>query len=126
MVLFPLQNGHPEVEFRFDVMQAQALEERAGCAPWMLSLRGQSVKALVLMLTYALRHKDAKLTEEKAAKLIQKYLEAGGKVKVLSEALTKALEESGVYGSADKNSDEDDEDDASEAETATDPLTATE
>ena len=110
MVLFQLEpgSGKPEREFRFDVMQAQALEERAGCAPWMLSLRGQSVKALVLMLTYALRHSDDKLTESKAAKLIQRFLDKGGKVKALSEALTKALKDSGVYGAPDEPADADD------------------
>lgn len=97
-VLFPLEAGKPSVEFRFNVITAQALEERAGCAPWMLSMRGQSVKALVLMLTYALQHTDASITEKRAATLIDRYLKNGGKVKALAEALTDAMNASGVYG----------------------------
>jgi len=109
-VLFPLEAGKPSVEFRFNVITAQALEERAGCAPWMLSMRGQSVKALVLMLTYALQHARPDINENKAARLIQRYLENGGKVKALAEALTEAMNASGVYGEREESATEDEGD----------------
>jgi hypothetical protein len=97
-VLFELETGKPPVEFRFGVLAAQGLEERAGCAPWVLAARGQNVRALVLMLTFGLQHQDAAITEKRSATLIQRYLDRGGKVKPLADALAKAMRVSGVYG----------------------------
>lgn len=106
-IRFPLIPGKPDgngvvqwrdVEFLFGIKAAKDLEEVAGTSPYLLSLRGQSVKATVLMVLYGLRHSDAAMNESRAVALIDKYLKAGGKLKPLTEALVKAMNESGVYG----------------------------
>lgn len=90
-----------EVEFLFTVRAAKDLEEVAGTSPYLLSLRGQSVKATVLMVLFGLRHADAAMNESRAVALLDKYLKGGGKLKPLNEALVKAMNESGVYGDPD-------------------------
>ena len=90
-----------DVEFLYTVKAAKDLEEIAGTSPYLLSLRGQSVKATVLMVWHGLKHADASMNENKAVNMLQRYLDAGGKLKGLNEALVKAMNESGVYGEPD-------------------------
>lgn len=95
-------NGKKEtfetVQFRFTTKTARALERAANTGIGWLIAQGRSVEALVLMLCYGLQWQYPKMTEDKAVDIIDAYLEAGGNTKVLSEAVTKALHESGVYG----------------------------
>lgn len=119
-VLFTLDTTKGPVEFRFTVSSTLALERSAGCAPWVLAARGQSVTAMVLMLQFAMRHADATYTEAKAEKDIQRYLKQGGKAKDLADALAKAMRASGVYGDTETETAEE------TPETAPDPQTATE
>lgn len=98
MVQFQLEPGKPSVIFRFNVKTAQALEQAGGANPAYLAAAGKQVTALVLMVMHGLNHADPQINETKAAKLVQRYLDGGGKVKPLMDALAKALNESGVYG----------------------------
>jgi len=86
------------VEFRFGTKEAYGLEEAAGSGIQWLMAQGRSVKALVLLVCYGLRQTHPKMTEQKAIDIIDAYRENGGNVKLLSEAASKALYESGVYG----------------------------
>lgn len=108
MVQFPLEPGKPPVLFRFNVTSAQALEQAGGANPAYLASTGRQVTALVLMVWHGLQHADAGITERKAKQLVQRYLDGGGKVKALMDALAKALEESGVYGDAEQPDEGDD------------------
>lgn len=131
-VHFPLYAGKPPVEFRYSVSTALQFEERAGCSPWMLSARGQSVKALVLLVQYGLLHADPAMTELKAKKAIERFIDHGGKVTDLSEAVRNALNASGVYGETETTADddgddgEDDDQDADGEGSANPPTTKTE
>lgn len=113
-----------DVEFLFTIRAAKELEEVAGCGPGHLVLRGQSVKALVLMVWHALKHADPTITEKKAETAIQKYLDAGGKVKPLSEALYKAMNEAGVYGDPDVPEAPDEDEQAEDADPLKTPTPA--
>jgi cyanate lyase len=94
----------------------------------MLRLRGQHVRAIVLLLTYALKDGDQSMTELRARKILQRFVNAGGDTADLSRALVTALNESGVYGPAqaasspveDEDSKDDDEDESEEDDA--DPL----
>lgn len=97
---FPLIPGKAPVRFRFTIPNVRALELAAGCGIDLLRLRGQQVHALVLMVCYGLKWNDKRMTEDKAADLIQEYLDKDGSVLDLSKAIVKALNESGVYGPA--------------------------
>jgi hypothetical protein len=89
---------YERVEFRFGTKEAYALEEAAGSGIQWLIAQGRSVKALVLLVCYGLRQTYPKMTEQKAIDIIDAFRENGGNVKLLSEAASKALHESGVYG----------------------------
>jgi hypothetical protein len=99
-VPFPLIPNAPDVEFRFTIKTARDLERATrhmgGIAG--LTLRNNTVEALCALTCYALRWADHKMTEDKAADLIQGFIDGGGDVGVLLEALTKAVQLSGVYG----------------------------
>ncbi len=97
-VEFPLVPDAAPVRFRFTIPTTRQLEKAAGVGIDYLRIRGQQVEALVLMCCYALRSENKGMTEEKAADLIQHYIEAGGDVVKLSEALVEAMNASGVYG----------------------------
>jgi hypothetical protein len=98
IVEFPLKPNQAPVKFKFTIPSTRRMELAAGSGVDMLRLRGQSIYAIVLMTCYALQWSDRTMTEDKAADLIEKFKEAGGKIEELSEALVKALNESGVYG----------------------------
>lgn len=97
-VEFPLIPGKAPVRFRFTIPNVRALELAAGCGIDLLRLRGQQVHALVLLVCYALKASDKKMTEDRAADLVQAYLDEDGDIAVLSKAVVQALNESGVYG----------------------------
>jgi hypothetical protein len=101
IVEFPLKPGQAPVKFKFTIPSTNAMEKAAGVGIHMLRLQGRQVGAIVLMTCYALRWKDPSMTEARAETLIQAYLEAGGKIEALSEALVKALNDSGAYGTPD-------------------------
>lgn len=107
-VPFPLVSGQPDVEFRFTIKTARDLERATrpfgGIAG--LHLRGSNVEALVVTTLFALRWNKPQLTEDKVIDLMQNFVYAGGDVVALTTALTKALNESGVYGKPEKPEDE--------------------
>jgi hypothetical protein len=101
-VLFSMKPGNLEgdVEFRFTIRAARDLERTAGCNYQTLLARGQQVEAVVLLTCFGLRHADKTMTPEKATDLVDTYVEAGGNVVKLYEALQEAMNYSGVYGPA--------------------------
>lgn len=99
-VKFELFTGKPPIEFKFTIDTTLELEEAAGMGVEMLRLRGQHVRAVVLLLTYALKDADRSMTESRARKILQRFINAGGNVTELSKALVEALNESGVYGNS--------------------------
>lgn len=119
-VPFPLIPGAPDVEFRFTIKTARDLERASrhlgGIAG--LTLRNNTVEVLCILTCYAMRWNDPKhkMTEDKAADLLQAFIDNGGDVGALLTALTKAVQESGVYGKQDADEETADE---------TDPQTAT-
>lgn len=106
------------VEFRYGTKEAYELEEAAGMGIAWLRAQGKSIKAMVLLVCYGLKQQYPKMTQQKAIDIIQAYLDRGGNVKELSDAASKALLDSGVYGREEESAPEDGEDDQ-------DPLAAT-
>lgn len=95
---YPLIPNKPPVEFKFTVPTTLDLEEAAGMSIDMLRLRGQTLRALVLLVCYGLKWDDASMTELRAKKLLQRFVDHGGDVADLTKALVEALNLSGVYG----------------------------
>ena len=100
------------VEFRFGTKEAYGLEEAAGSGIQWLMAQGRNVKALVLLVCYGLRQTYPKMTEQKAIDIIDAFRENGGNIKLLSEAASKALYESGVYGRDESEPDAEDTDES--------------
>lgn len=98
------ENGRPEtyesVEFRFGTKQARALERAAGSGIAWLHAQGRAVEALVLLVCYGLKLDFPKMNEDKATDIIDAYIDRGGNTKLLADAASKALYESGLYGRA--------------------------
>lgn len=67
------------------------------------------INATVIALWAGLKHEDRTLNVNLVTKMLEAYLQNGGKLRVLSRSLDQALEETGLF----KN--EDDEDDAGNA-----------
>jgi hypothetical protein len=114
-VSFPFFVGMPgedktislvDAEFRYTTKFTRQLERAAGTGLSWLIARGQSVECAVLLVCYGLKHlgkvpfrgKQIEMTEDVAVDLIDEFIDAGGDVKALSEALYKGLNASGVYG----------------------------
>lgn len=95
------QERYDEVAFRFTTKSARALERAAGSGIGWLLVRGQSVEALVLLLCYGLQWQFPKMNEARAVDIVDAFVERDGNVTDLSEALKKALNESGLYGKPD-------------------------
>lgn len=97
---FPLIPNQQDVEFRFTIPTARQLERAA--RPWgglqALSLRGNNVEVLVACTWHALLWNKPNLSESKVIDWIQAFVDNGGNVIDLTNVLTKALDESGVYG----------------------------
>lgn len=120
-VLFPLKAGEIDVEFRFGIRSARDLERAAGCNYQTLFARGQQIEAICLMTCFALRHQEPKLTVDKATDLVEAYVDSGGNIVTLYEALQRAMNVSGVYGPSTEKMAED----TSRPTTATAPEEAT-
>lgn len=86
------------VEFRFTTKSARLLERACNGNIDQVLGRGKSAEATVLLVCYGLLWADPKITEDKAAGLIDEFIDAGGNVVDLAVALYKALSTSGVYG----------------------------
>lgn len=97
-VPFPLKPGRPDVEFKFGAKAAYELERTAGCSHNTLLNRGQEITAIALMTCYALKHADPKMTVDKALDLVNAYIDDDGNIVTLYNALTEAINMSGVYG----------------------------
>jgi hypothetical protein len=97
-VKFPIIPNKPPLDFKFTVPTTLELEEAAGMSIDMMRLRGQNLKALVLLVCYGLKWDDPSMTEIRARKILGRFVEAGGDVVELTKALVEALNVSGVYG----------------------------
>jgi hypothetical protein len=97
-IAFPLRPGEIESIFRFTIPAALEMERAIGGNPVALMTRGQFVYGIVVLACFALKHDDKTMTIDKATALVAAYIEAGGSIDVLQEALIKALNHSGVYG----------------------------
>jgi hypothetical protein len=97
-VKFPIIPNKPPLEFKFTVPTTLDLEEAAGMSIDMMRLRGQNLKALVLLTCYGLKWDDPSMTELRAKKILGRFVDAGGDVVELTKALVDALNVSGVYG----------------------------
>lgn len=107
-VSFPFRVGLPDpstkqialepVEFRFTTRTTRLLERACNGNIDAVLGRGKSVEALVLLVCYGRLWDDPKMTEDRAANLIDEYIDAGGDVIGLAVALYDALLQSGVYG----------------------------
>lgn len=86
------------VEFRFTTRAARQLERACNGNIEQVLGRGKSAEASVLLVCYGLMWADPKITEDKAASMIDEFIDAGGDVVDLVVALYKALNASGVYG----------------------------
>ena len=86
-----------DIGFRFTIRTALELERASGGLQMLLA-RGQSVWALVLLVCYGLKWNRKKITEDDAIQLLDQFVEADGDTRALTQALSKALNESGVYG----------------------------
>lgn len=98
-VLFPLREGEIQDEFRFSIRTARDLERACGSNYTMLLARGQQIEAICLLTCYGLRHqkKDARLTVDQATDLVEAYIDRGGSIVALYEALQEAMNRSGCY-----------------------------
>jgi hypothetical protein len=101
-VPFPLIPDQPDVEFRFTMKTARALERACGNGLDHLLMQGKTVEGLVKLVCYGLQWQDARLTEDKAVELIQTFIDHDGDTVALIRAARKALDESGVYGRPEK------------------------
>jgi hypothetical protein len=97
-VSFPLLPGKGDVEFRFTISSARQLDKAAGSGLSALLSRGQTTEALVLMTCYGLKHAIPTMTEQKAERWIDAFIENGGDTTELFQALFRAVSLSGVYG----------------------------
>lgn len=106
-VSYPFKVGTPnadktiprlDVEFRYNSRAARLLERACNGNIDQVLGRGKSVEASVLLVCYGLLHADPKMTEDKAADLLDEFIDAGGDVVDLTVTLYKALSASGVYG----------------------------
>ena len=124
---YPFIPNKPPVEFKFTVPTTLELEEAAGMSIDMLRLRGQTLRALLLLVCYGLKWDDASMTEGRAKKMLSRFVDTGGNVAELTKALVEALNLSGVYGlpedaslPKDDTPSDEDEDDADPPTTAPD------
>ena len=102
-ISFELRPGEIPVLFRFNFKGAREMERVAGCNYQTLLERRQQVEAISLMTCYGLRHDEPTMTVDKAVDLIDAYIEKGGNIVQLYEALQTAMNHSGIYGPAPKD-----------------------
>lgn len=100
---FPLKPGEIDVQLRFTIRYAREMERFAGCNYHTLFARGQQVDAVCLMTCYALKHDDPKMTVDKAVDLVSAYVDGGGNIVTLYEALEEAMKHSGCYAPVPKD-----------------------
>lgn len=91
-------DGEIPVEFRFGIKSAREMERFAGCNYTKMLADTKQIEAICMMVCYGLRHEDPTLTVDKAADLVEAYVDDGGNIVELYLALQKAMDYSGVYG----------------------------
>lgn len=89
-------------EFRYTVKAVADLEKAAGMDVALMRAGIGRVRTLILFLCYGQRYRDDALTEKKAEQQLQRFIDKGGDVAKLTEALVDALNKSGVLGKDDE------------------------
>lgn len=105
-VTFDLRPGEIPVVFRFTIKAAREMERVAGCNYQSLLGQSRQIEAICLMTCYALKHDDPKMTVDKAVDLVDAFVDKGGNIVELYEALQNAMNHSGVYGPPPKDEEE--------------------
>lgn len=83
---------------QFNVEALQAYENAGGGTPMYLYENGKRLTACVLLVQYGRQHADPSMNHGRAKKMVQQYLDNGGRMNDLYKKLLKAIMESGVYG----------------------------
>lgn len=86
---------------KYDINAFAAIEEALGTSLGQ-AFRSPGLREIRALLWAGLRWEDRKLTLEGAGDIIQTYLENGGDLDKLTDAMREALEGSGLIGPTDR------------------------
>jgi hypothetical protein len=87
----------------FDLAAIRELENALGGQPLgaiVNQLSNLGINATVLSLWAGLKHEDRALTPNLVTKRLETYLKNGGKMRLLADAISDGLEESGLFRTA--------------------------
>lgn len=85
-----------ERHLRFDINALADAEEALGVGLGQALQSRAGIRELRALLWAGLRWEDKKLTLERTGEILQEYVESGGDLTAVAEALTKALAASGL------------------------------
>jgi len=110
--MIPVEFDKPRQLF-FDLAAIRDLEAALGGQPLGTIVNQQlsnlGINATVNALWAGLKHEDRSLTPNLVTKRLETYLKNGGKLRTLADALSDALEESGIFRAASDEPAEEDE-----------------
>jgi len=90
-------------ELRFDLRAIQDLERATGGQPLgqvVTNLSQIGISTLVAALWAGLKHEDKSLTPNLITKMLETYLQSGGRLKPLMDGVSDAIEASGLFKGA--------------------------
>ena len=96
-----IEIGNKSYELKFTVNAMAELEDMTGQEIGNL-LSGGQFKMLRYLMWAGLIENNPELTVKSAGALVEEYLQSGGALDVLGEALTKAIESAGFFKQAAK------------------------
>lgn len=102
---------------RFDINALSDFEEAMGTGIMAAMKTNMGIRAIRTMCWAGLKWEDRGLTQERMGTILQKYLEGGGSLEVISESLARAVAESGLFSSQSAESEGDEGNGAAEAAT---------
>lgn len=88
----------------FDLAAIRDLEQALGGQPLgviIQQLSNLGVNAMVLALWAGFKHEDRAITPNLVTKRLETYLKNGGKLSILADAVSNALDECGIFRSSD-------------------------
>ena len=92
-------------QLHYDLAAIRDLEQALGGQPLgtiIQSLSNLGVNAMVLALWAGLKHEDRAITPNLVTKRLESYLKNGGKLSVLADAISNALDECGLFTADDE------------------------
>lgn len=99
----PIQFDKPR-ELKFNLAAIRDLEAALDGKP-LASIIGDimrlGINATVIALWAGLKHEDKTLNPNLVTKMLESYLNAGGKLRTLAKALDEALDETGLFRNED-------------------------